>query len=187
VAKYNGCPVPDSDGDGINDEQDRCPSQPGVARYQGCPIPDGDGDGVNDEEDKCPTIPGVRENQGCPEIKEDVVKKVDFAAKSILFATGSAKLLPKSFKSLNEVAKIISDNPGIKLSIDGHTDNTGNAEKNMALSQSRSDAVKAYLVSKGAADDALTATGHGSEEPVADNKTAAGRAKNRRVELKLSY
>jgi hypothetical protein len=47
-------PIPDTDGDGINDEDDKCPSQSGVARYGGCPIPDTDGDGVNDEEDKCP-------------------------------------------------------------------------------------------------------------------------------------
>jgi OmpA-OmpF porin, OOP family len=186
TAKYNGCPVPDSDGDGINDEQDKCPNQAGVARYQGCPIPDGDGDGINDEEDKCPTIPGVREQQGCPEIKEADVKKLEYAAKNIYFATGSAKLLAKSYKPLDEVAKIIGENPGVKLAIDGYTDNTGNADKNTALSQTRADAVKAYLASKGVTGE-VNATGHGSEEPVADNKTAAGRAKNRRVELKISY
>jgi OmpA-OmpF porin, OOP family len=187
VAKYNGCPVPDSDGDGINDEEDKCVNQAGVARYQGCPIPDGDGDGINDEEDKCPTVPGVREEQGCPKIEAEVIKKIEYAAKNIYFATGSAKLLAKSNKGLNDVAKIISENPGVKLAIDGFTDNTGNADKNTALSQSRADAVKAYLASKGVNGDDMTATGHGSEMPVADNKTAAGRAKNRRVELKLSY
>ncbi|MBL7729196.1 MAG: OmpA family protein [Dinghuibacter sp.] len=187
VAKYNGCPVPDSDGDGLNDEQDKCPNQAGVARYQGCPIPDGDGDGVNDEEDKCPTVAGVRSNQGCPEIKEEDVKKVEFAAKNIYFATGSAKLLAKSYKPLDEVAKILNENNGLKLNIDGHTDNTGNADKNSALSQTRADAVKAYLASKGVSEDSMTATGHGSDEPVADNNTASGRAKNRRVELKISY
>jgi outer membrane protein OmpA-like peptidoglycan-associated protein len=65
-AKYDGCPVPDSDKDGINDEEDKCPTVPGVARYQGCPIPDSDKDGINDEEDKCPTVPGVARYQGCP-------------------------------------------------------------------------------------------------------------------------
>jgi len=59
VAKYDGCPAPDSDKDGINDEEDRCPTVPGVARYQGCPIPDTDKDGINDEEDKCPNQAGV--------------------------------------------------------------------------------------------------------------------------------
>jgi OmpA-OmpF porin, OOP family len=187
TAKYNGCPIPDSDGDGINDEEDKCPSVAGVARYQGCPIPDGDGDGINDEEDKCPTVAGVREQQGCPEIKQEVINKVEYAAKNIYFAVGSDKLLAKSFKALNEVAKIMSENPDLKLAIDGHTDNTGNADRNTALSQSRADAVKAYLASKGANESNMTATGYGSDQPVADNKTAAGRAKNRRVELKLSY
>jgi len=177
VAKYNGCPVPDSDGDRLNDEQDRCPNQAGVARYQGCPIPDGDGDGVNDEDDKCPTVAGVASNQGCPEIKEEDVKKVEYASKNIYFATGSAKLLTKSYKPLDDVASIINSHSGLKLSIDGYTDNTGTPEKNEALSQARADAVKTYLASKSVSDDAMTATGHGQEDPVADNKTAAGRAK----------
>ncbi len=64
--KYQGCPIPDTDGDGINDEQDKCPTVKGIAKYQGCPIPDTDGDGVNDEEDKCPTVAGVARLQGCP-------------------------------------------------------------------------------------------------------------------------
>jgi len=66
LAKYNGCPIPDTDGDGINDEDDKCPTIPGLAKYHGCPIPDTDGDGINDEEDKCPTVPGVLKYHGCP-------------------------------------------------------------------------------------------------------------------------
>lgn len=66
VAKYNGCPVPDTDNDGINDENDKCPTIKGIAKYNGCPIPDTDKDGVNDEEDKCPSVPGLARYQGCP-------------------------------------------------------------------------------------------------------------------------
>ena len=66
VAKYDGCPVPDTDGDGINDENDKCPTVKGLARYNGCPIPDTDGDGINDEEDSCKTVPGVARYHGCP-------------------------------------------------------------------------------------------------------------------------
>jgi len=66
VAKYQGCPIPDTDGDGINDENDKCPTVKGIAKYQGCPIPDTDKDGINDEEDKCPTVPGLARYQGCP-------------------------------------------------------------------------------------------------------------------------
>ncbi|MBL7728643.1 MAG: OmpA family protein [Dinghuibacter sp.] len=185
TAKYNGCPIPDTDGDGINDEEDKCPSQAGVARYQGCPIPDGDGDGVNDEEDKCPTVAGIRENQGCPEIKQEVIEKINYAAKNIFFASGSAKLLAKSFKPLNEVVAILNENTDLKLDIEGHTDNTGKADKNQALSESRAAAVVAYLKSKGVDESRLNGAGYGQDQPVADNKTAAGRAKNRRVELKL--
>jgi outer membrane protein OmpA-like peptidoglycan-associated protein len=66
LAKYEGCPIPDTDKDGINDEQDKCPTVPGLAKYNGCPIPDTDKDGINDEQDKCPTVPGLAKYNGCP-------------------------------------------------------------------------------------------------------------------------
>ncbi|MBK8139720.1 MAG: OmpA family protein [Chitinophagaceae bacterium] len=187
LARYQGCPIPDTDKDGINDEEDKCPTVAGVARYQGCPIPDTDGDGVNDEEDKCVTIPGPRENFGCPVISEEVKKKVNMAANNILFVTGSAKLQTKSFKGLNEVAQILKDNPGMSLNIDGHTDNVGSDEKNQVLSDNSANSVKAYLVSKGVEESRISAQGYGETKPIADNKTAAGRQKNRRSELTLSY
>ena len=187
LARYQGCPIPDRDKDGINDEEDKCPDVAGVARYQGCPVPDSDGDGINDEEDKCPNLAGVPENQGCPAISEEIKKKVDVAAKNILFVTGSFKLAASSNKGLNEVAKIMTDNPDMKLAIDGHTDNVGTDEKNQILSDNRAAAVKAYLVKKGIDESRITATGHGETMPIADNKTAAGRQKNRRSELTLSY
>ncbi|HEX5652837.1 MAG TPA: OmpA family protein [Chitinophagaceae bacterium] len=187
LAKYQGCPIPDTDKDGINDEEDKCPSVAGVARYQGCPVPDTDKDGVNDEEDKCPNLAGPAENQGCPVINEEMKKRVDFAANNILFVTGSAKLQSKSFKGLNDVIKILQENQDMKLSIDGHTDNVGSDERNQVLSDQRSAAVKAYFTSKGIDESRITATGHGETQPIADNNTAAGRQKNRRVELKLDY
>lgn len=183
LAKYEGCPIPDTDNDGINDETDKCISVAGVARYGGCPVPDTDNDGINDEEDKCPSEAGIAANYGCPEIAKTTVEKINVAAQNIFFATGSAKLLPKSFKSLNEVAKILKDNPSYNLDIDGYTDNTGTVEKNQILSENRAKSVVDYLKSKGVEESRLTAEGHGIESPVADNKTAAGRAKNRRVEL----
>ena len=185
MAKYAGCPIPDTDKDGINDENDKCSTVAGVARYEGCPIPDGDGDGVNDEEDKCPAVPGVATNGGCPEIKEEIKQKVAFAAKNIFFNTGSSQLLKKSFKPLDEVVKILNENPTLLLDVEGHTDNTGAADKNKTLSEARANAVKAYLVSKGIDGSRLFAAGLGSDNPIADNKTAAGRAQNRRSELKL--
>ena len=183
VAKYKGCPIPDTDGDGINDEQDKCPTVKGLARYQGCPIPDTDGDGVNDEEDKCPNRAGPPSNQGCPVIAKEVIEKVNLAAKNVFFATGSFKLLPKSYKSLDEVAAIMKTDDLLKIQIDGHTDSQGDAAKNMALSENRAKAVKDYLVSKGVPEASTSSAGYGVTKPIADNKTAAGRAKNRRVEM----
>lgn len=216
LPKYDGCPVPDTDKDGLNDEEDKCPTVAGLARYQGCPIPDTDKDGINDEEDKCPTQPGpasnqgcplvdtdkdgimdpddkcpelfgTAENQGCPDIKADITRKIDYAAQNIYFTTGKSTLLSRSFKGLDEVAKVIAENPGTNLVIEGHTDNTGDDAFNMKLSESRAAAVKAYLVKKGVDESRLTSAGYGETQPVADNKTAAGRQKNRRVEMKLSY
>ncbi len=183
TAKYQGCPIPDTDGDGINDEQDKCPTVAGLARYQGCPIPDGDGDGINDEDDKCPTRPGTAANQGCPEIAKEVVDKINYAAKNIFFSTGSAKLLAKSYKSLNDVAALMAADESLMLDIDGHTDDVGTNENNHTLSHDRAASVGAYLVSKGVAESRMISTGYGEEKPIADNKTAAGRAKNRRVEM----
>ena len=185
LARYQGCPIPDTDKDGINDEVDKCPAVPGLARYQGCPIPDTDGDGVNDEEDKCINEKGPASNFGCPVISEEIIKKVNVAAQNIFFSTGSSKLLAKSFPKLNDVVTILNQNPTYKVNIDGHTDNTGKADKNQVLSEARAASVKAYLVSKGVAESRLTSTGFGQDKPVADNKTAAGRGKNRRVEMAL--
>ncbi|MEP6616754.1 MAG: OmpA family protein [Ginsengibacter sp.] len=185
LAKYAGCPVPDTDNDGINDEEDKCPTVAGVARYQGCPVPDADNDGVNDEEDKCPNEAGPPSNFGCPEIKPEIIEKVNLAAKNIFFATGSAKLLAKSYPSLNNVVKILNENSTFKVDIDGHTDTTGTHDKNMILSDNRAASVKTYLVNKGVDETRITSKGFGPDMPIATNKTAAGRAKNRRVEMKL--
>jgi outer membrane protein OmpA-like peptidoglycan-associated protein len=181
-------PPADSDGDGISDDNDKCPNVKGLARYNGCPIPDTDNDGVNDEEDKCPALAGPASNQGCPEIKAEVKKRIDVAAKNVFFATGSSKLLAKSNVSLNEVAKILAEDPNLKLDVEGHTDNTGKPDKNQILSEERAKSVVDYLTIKAGVDASrLTSAGFGQDQPIADNKTAAGRAKNRRVDLKLHY
>jgi OmpA-OmpF porin, OOP family len=185
-ARYQGCPIPDTDKDGLNDEVDKCPTVPGVARYQGCPIPDTDGDGVNDEEDKCINEKGPASNYGCPVISEEIIKRVNLAAKNVFFATASDKLLKQSNKRLDDVVAILNENPTYKVQIDGHTDAQGKDEYNQELSDKRAASVKAYLVSKGIAEGRLSSTGYGETKPVADNTKAAGRAQNRRVEMTLS-
>jgi outer membrane protein OmpA-like peptidoglycan-associated protein len=170
----------------MNDESDSCPDKAGIVEFNGCPIPDSDGDGLNDKEDKCPTETGTLANNGCPEAKKDYTEKVNFAARNIFYDLNSDKILAKSFDALKEVAIILKENPTLKLSIEGHTDNVGKASQNLSLSQKRANAVKKYLVSQGIDNDRLTAVGYGQEKPVADNKTSEGQAKNRRVELKLS-
>jgi outer membrane protein OmpA-like peptidoglycan-associated protein len=181
VARYQGCPVPDTDKDGINDEEDKCPNEAGVARYQGCPVPDTDGDGVNDEDDKCPNEKGSPENFGCPKLEE-----YKFDARKVQFVTGSAKLTKSAMAELDKGAQILQDHPKINISIEGHTDNTGSAAGNQKLSEQRAAAVKAYLVKKGVSGERMSTAGYGQTKPVADNKTAKGRAANRRVEFKMA-
>ena len=181
LAKYDGCPIPDTDKDGVNDEEDKCPTVAGFPRYQGCPIPDTDGDGVNDENDRCPTEAGPADNNGCPRLEQ-----FNFNAKNVQFATGKAVLTKGAVAELDKLVTILNEHPTLKLSIDGYTDNTGKPATNLTLSQKRADAVKTYLVKKGINTDILTATGHGIDNPIADNKTAAGRALNRRVEFSVA-
>ena len=88
---------------------------------------------------------------------------------------------------LDEIVKVMKENPSYKLSINGHTDNTGKADKNQKLSEDRANAVKDYMVNKGVEADRLTAQGFGQDKPVADNKTKAGKAKNRRVEFIVRF
>jgi OmpA-OmpF porin, OOP family len=188
LSRYDGCPVPDTDKDGINDEEDKCATVAGVARYAGCPIPDTDGDDVNDENDKCPQVAGRKDKDGCPEaeVKKEVVEKVNYAAKKIEFKVGKADLTPGSFAVLDDVAKLLQSNPTVKLLIEGHTSTEGSYESNMKLSQARAEKVKSYLISKGVNDARVTAQGLGPTQPLNSDKTPAEKAKNRRVELKLS-
>jgi outer membrane protein OmpA-like peptidoglycan-associated protein len=105
----------------------------------------------------------------------------------VYFVTASYKLSSKSNKALNNVAKILTDDPNLKLSIEGHTDNVGKDEYNQSLSENRAASVKEYLVKRGIDESRLTAQGFGETQPIADNNTAAGKAKNRRVVMNVTY
>lgn len=177
VAKYQGCPVPDTDNDGIKDDTDNCVTVAGLARYNGCPIPDTDGDGFNDEEDKCPTVAGIRELLGCP--------RPDFKSENVLFATGKATLVAAGKKELDIIVDYLKTYTGFNVTATGYTDNTGNEKLNQDLSEKRAAAAKTYLVSKGVDAGRVNTQGKGESNPIADNKTEAGRKKNRRVEFRI--
>lgn len=183
IAAFKGCP--DTDKDGITDAEDACPSVAGLPALKGCP--DKDGDGITDAEDKCPEVAGIAANKGCPEIKEEVKQLFTQALQGIQFESGKEVIRPISFPILDNVVKVMNENPAYLLMIDGHTDNVGKSDFNQELSQKRADAVKNYLASKGIAANRLTATGYGDQQPVDDNNTAAGRAKNRRVAFTVKF
>ena len=104
----------------------------------------------------------------------------------VLFDTAQYSLKPGAREKLAKVAGIILGHPGLKIAVEGHTDSVGGDEYNLKLSQNRANSVRAYLVSQSIDPAAVTATGFGRTMPVADNKTAAGRQVNRRVELVVS-
>ncbi|MCB0699217.1 MAG: OmpA family protein [Chitinophagales bacterium] len=182
LAEFGGCP--DTDGDGIADNKDKCPDKPGPAANEGCP--DTDNDGIPDHMDKCPEVAGTKTNYGCPEVSVEVKKRLAFAATAIQFDLGKASIKSSSNKILDEIVGILNEYSDYNMTIDGYTDNTGKADRNLELSKERANAVKEYFIGKGIAASRLRADGHGSENPVATNSTRAGRAKNRRVEMDLT-
>jgi outer membrane protein OmpA-like peptidoglycan-associated protein len=186
-----GCPA-DADGDGVCDGLDQCPNTPKGCRVdaRGCPL-DSDGDGVCDGMDECAgTARGSTvDAKGCPPppppppafIPEP---KKELVLDRVYFETNSAKLKPESSETLDKVAASIKEWPDVKILVAGHTDSTGADAHNLKLSAARANAVLDYLVSKGVPRTQLAAGGFGEKEPIADNKTAEGRAKNRRVGLR---
>lgn len=181
----DGCAV-DSDGDGVSDILDRCPNTKAGAKVDaaGCeaagattaPAPAAEGAATAaaaaskapaSAPTVVPTTPG-----------ESIVLK------GVNFESGSAKLTRDSLFVLNNVADQLKSGK-VKVEVSGHTDTSGAAAINRALSQRRAEVVMSYLVAKGVPAENLSAKGYGPDKPVADNKTATGRAQNRRVELKV--
>ncbi len=180
----DGCP-PDSDKDGVPDYLDKCPGTPaGVAvDKDGCPL-DSDKDGVPDYLDKCPGTPigTLVDKDGCPLPPEKVSMTL-----AVEFDTGKADIKKKYDGEIGRVAEFLNKYPNAKGVIEGHTDNVGGAAMNQKLSERRAQAVVNYLVQKYGIDPArLSAKGYGMIRPIADNKTAEGRQKNRRVEAHFS-
>ncbi len=202
----------DSDGDGVYDGRDRCPDTPvGVVVDEfGCPKiarKDSDGDGVYDELDKCPDTPidVVVDDFGCPTISQidsdgdGVYDNVDeckdtpvdaivdnrgcWVVKGVQFDYKKWGVKPQFNSNLNNIEIILRKNSGLKIRIEGHTDDIGPMNYNMGLSSKRAQAIKDYLVNKGIDPSRITTTGLGYTQPIADNDTPEGRALNRRAEI----
>ena len=185
----NGCPL-DTDKDGVYDYCDSCQNTIPEARNhvdaKGCLL-DTDKDGVYDYEDLCPTAVGVKANKGCPEVKREVRNLLKKAMSGIQFENGKATIKKNSYKILNDIAKIFIDNSNYIVEVQGHTDNVGKYDYNVDLSERRAQSVRTYLIKQGVPAERLSAHGYGPDKPIADNKTKAGRAQNRRVEFNITF
>jgi outer membrane protein OmpA-like peptidoglycan-associated protein len=116
---------------------------------------------------------------------KEITNEVSSKSYQIQFETGSAVIKPESYKLLDEILQSSVVAEGLKVGVYGHTDNVGNAQSNQKLSDDRANSVKSYLLSKGLAAERIESRGFGPDKPIADNTTAAGRAKNRRVQIAL--
>ena len=184
VALY-GCP--DADGDGLADKEDKCPTVAGPKENGGCPVLDADKDGVADKDDDCPSVAGPISNRGCPEVTTEVIEKLKIQARSVFFNSGKSTFKTgdaATITSLDAMREILRNYPNAKFSIEGHTDSDGSNAFNQKLSEDRANAVRNALIEKGVKADNLTAVGFGESKPIATNKTAAGKAQNRRTEVK---
>lgn len=182
---HAGCP--DTDGDGLYDPDDRCVTVPGPPENAGCPYPDTDGDGVPDPTDACPLTPGPPENHGCPVLTAQEVRILNTAFANLEFEFRKAVIRATSYPALLELAQLLTEKPTYRLHLAGHTDNVGTVAFNAALSRQRATAVKAYLMEQAIASDRLLVGWDGSSCPIASNKTAAGRERNRRVEMTVIF
>jgi OmpA-OmpF porin, OOP family len=204
----DGCPDSDNDGDGIPDVDDLCPNEPedfdNFEDDDGCPEPDNDLDGVCDPwveangqaakyasvckgSDRCPDVPGPLDNQGCP------VRKAEFDGCSVkikekvFFKFNKWDIDPRSFELLDDVATVINEVPeNIHFRVEGHTDSKGRPAYNKTLSQKRASSVVDYLTRKGVKSSRVQGVGFGQDRPIDSNRTADGRARNRRVEFNVS-
>ncbi|WP_437831681.1 OmpA family protein [Sorangium sp. So ce1153] len=189
--RKNGCP-PDRDEDGVPDSEDACPDAKGFRSKDpaknGCPR-DTDGDTFRDDKDACPREKGFAdpdpEKHGCPKAVRVTEKNV-VILQQVQFDTDKASIKPVSDPLLDEVAQVLEEHPEIVLiEIQGHTDDRGTDEHNRVLSQNRANSVMAALVRRGIDSTRLTAQGYGREQPIDDNKTEAGRQRNRRVQFNI--
>jgi OmpA-OmpF porin, OOP family len=194
----DGCPDPDNDLDGLADFNDKCPNEAedfnGFQDDDGCPegVIDADGDGIYDNVDACPeeaeNLNEYLDEDGCPDVKPQAVRvtrdRIEIDEK-ILFQTGKSRILPESHGILDSVAQVMRDYPKVRIRIEGHTDSQGSDSLNLKLSDERSASVFRYLRNQGIEAGRMKSVGKGEATPLDTNRTAAGRAVNRRVEFHI--
>ena len=206
LAAFSDCP--DSDNDGIKDSEDLCPNQKGLKEFGSCPDTDGDGlenkkdacpwekelptlngcpdkdtDGLADKDDACPEVVGPADNKGCPVKKK---RKIDELMKmKLVCATVKPDIREQSKLVVKEIAQVLKEEPTWTITIEGHTDNVGDANANLMLSKKRSESVRNLLVSYGIDTSRIKADYFVEAQPIADNATTEGRNKNRRIDFKF--
>jgi len=208
----DGCPDPDNDSDGVLDGEDKCPTQAeDVDNFEdddGCPEPDNDNDKLCDAwvpsspqaatyadrcdaTDACPDhaedYDGDRDEDGCPDLKAEFDGCSVQISEKVFFKSNRADIETRSHELLRDVATVIRGVPAtVHFRVEGHTDSQGGGETNRRLSQRRADEVVRFLVGQGVARERVEGMGYGEDRPIDTNRTAPGRARNRRVEFNVS-
>lgn len=164
------CEVLDSDHDGVPDYKDKCPDTPAGQKVDevGCPLPE--------VAKPAPAAPAP-----APKVTPAPAPEPKMAG--VNFDFDRAVIREADFANLDQDAATLKDWGNVKVEVAGHTDSVGTEKYNMGLSVRRANAVREYLIGKGVAGDRLIVKGYGESQPIADNGTADGRFKNRRVEL----
>jgi outer membrane protein OmpA-like peptidoglycan-associated protein len=199
LGERHGCPaLTDGDRDGVFDPGqvdipppggDKCPDLAGLPAYIGCPAPDSDGDGVVDPDDACvgerEVFNGFKDEDGCPdEVPVDVATLIG-TLRGITFAFMSDTITEDSRPALDHAVDVMRQNPTIRIEVQGHTDDEGDPGVNLELSRRRAEAVRRYIVAGGIDEARVRWHGYGGTRPLVENKTEAGKARNRRIELRL--
>ncbi|MFO0557636.1 MAG: OmpA family protein [Polyangiales bacterium] len=188
-----GCPDPDGDHDGVSDHRDQCAQEPAGDRPDplkpGCPLIDRDNDNVADAVDHCPDQPGAPspdpQRNGCPSLVRMETGSFRIL-EQVYFDTNRATIQARSFPVLQAVADAMRARADVRrLSVEGHTDDRGDIERNVDLSVRRATAVMLWLASHGVEAERLEAHGYGPTRPVTPNRSAQDRERNRRVEFRV--